>query len=70
MIRQSQRLRRVLRKYALDARLASEKVDMTLPADLGPQGSVHAVSQVMDELAEIFAATLILSAVATVSVRR
>ena len=39
----------------LDARLASEKVDMTLPADGGPQGSVHPVSQVMDELAEIFA---------------
>ncbi|MEJ7934414.1 phenylalanine--tRNA ligase subunit alpha [Sphingobium sp. AN558] len=44
-----------LEQAALDARLASEKVDMTLPADTGPQGSVHPVSQVMDELAEIFA---------------
>ena len=44
-----------LEQAALDARLASEKVDMTLPADGGPQGSVHPVSQVMDELAEIFA---------------
>ena len=44
-----------LEQAALDARLASEKIDMTLPADLGPQGSVHPVSQVMDELAEIFA---------------
>jgi len=44
-----------LESAALDARLASEKIDMTLPADVGPQGSVHPVSQVMDELAEIFA---------------
>src|SRR3546814_18456076 len=28
---------------------------MTLPADAAPRGSVHPVSQVMDELAEIFA---------------
>src|SRR3546814_19322137 len=28
---------------------------MTLPAPIEPQGSVHPVSQVMDELAEIFA---------------
>ena len=39
----------------LKARLASERLDMTLPADAAPQGSVHPVSQVMDELAEIFA---------------
>jgi phenylalanyl-tRNA synthetase alpha chain len=44
-----------LEQAALDARLASERVDMTLPVDPGPQGSVHPVSQVMDELAEIFA---------------
>jgi phenylalanyl-tRNA synthetase alpha chain len=44
-----------LEQAALDARLASETIDMTLPVDLGPQGSVHPVSQVMDELAEIFA---------------
>ncbi|CAN5421523.1 phenylalanine--tRNA ligase subunit alpha [soil metagenome] len=44
-----------LEQAALDARLTSEKIDMTLPVDLGPQGSVHPVSQVMDELVEIFA---------------
>jgi phenylalanyl-tRNA synthetase alpha chain len=44
-----------LESAALNARLATEKLDMTLPAATGPQGSVHPVSQVMDELAEIFA---------------
>lgn len=44
-----------LESAALNARLASERIDMTLPADSGPVGSVHPVSQVMDELAEIFA---------------
>ncbi|HEX2813150.1 MAG TPA: phenylalanine--tRNA ligase subunit alpha [Sphingopyxis sp.] len=40
---------------ALDAKLADETLDMTLPAAAAPKGSVHPVSQVMDELAEIFA---------------
>jgi len=44
-----------LEDAALDARLATERFDMTLPAPDAPQGSVHPVSQVMDELAEIFA---------------
>ena len=44
-----------LETAALDARLAAERTDMTLPADPQPQGSIHPVSQVMDELAEIFA---------------
>jgi phenylalanyl-tRNA synthetase alpha chain len=39
----------------LDARLASERLDLTLPAPETPRGSVHPVSQVMDELTEIFA---------------
>jgi len=39
----------------LDARLAGERLDMSLPVTPAPQGSVHPVSQVMDELAEIFA---------------
>ncbi len=48
------------RKQALDDaelehRLASETLDLTLPAPESPRGSVHPVSQVMDELAEIFA---------------
>jgi len=40
---------------ALEARLATETLDMTLPVGGGRQGSVHPVSQVLDELAEIFA---------------
>ncbi|MXO52045.1 phenylalanine--tRNA ligase subunit alpha [Erythrobacter gaetbuli] len=40
---------------ALEARLATETLDLTLPAPHAPRGSVHPVSQVMDELAEIFA---------------
>ncbi|PXA95445.1 phenylalanine--tRNA ligase subunit alpha [Nostoc sp. 3335mG] len=44
-----------LEKAALDARLAGERIDMTLPVDGVAPGSVHPVSQVMDELAEIFA---------------
>ena len=40
---------------ALEARLASETLDLSLPAPALPRGSVHPVSQVMDELAEIFA---------------
>ncbi len=48
------------RKAALEAaelerKLATETLDMTLPAATGAQGTVHPVSQVMDELAEIFA---------------
>jgi len=48
------------RKAAMEAaelarRLASETLDLTLPAPAAPAGSVHPVSQVMDELAEIFA---------------
>ncbi|MEM9879497.1 MAG: phenylalanine--tRNA ligase subunit alpha, partial [Pseudomonadota bacterium] len=45
----------VLEDAALEAQLANERVDATLPVDLPPQGSIHPVSQVMDELAEIFA---------------
>ena len=40
---------------ALDARLATERLDMSLPAPEIAAGSVHPVAQVMDELAEIFA---------------
>jgi phenylalanyl-tRNA synthetase alpha chain len=39
----------------LDRRLATEKLDLSLPAPESANGSVHPVSQVMDELAEIFA---------------
>jgi phenylalanyl-tRNA synthetase alpha chain len=44
-----------LESAALNARLATERLDMTLPAVEAPRGSVHPVSQVLDELAEIFA---------------
>ena len=40
---------------ALEARLAAEHVDLTLPAPAAPRGTIHPVSQVIDELAEIFA---------------
>ena len=39
----------------LEKRLATERVDLSLPASETPSGTVHPVSQVMDELAEIFA---------------
>ncbi len=40
---------------ALETRLMSERVDVTLPVSTPPQGRIHPVSQVMDEIAEIFA---------------
>jgi phenylalanyl-tRNA synthetase alpha chain len=39
----------------LDRKLATETIDLSLPAQDRPSGTVHPVSQVMDELAEIFA---------------
>src|ERR1700755_1968754 len=49
--------RDVLKSAALDARLASETVDVTLPLREAPaeQGRIHPLSQVMDELTTIFA---------------
>lgn len=46
-----------LEEAALEQRLASETADITLPVRPGPlaEGRIHPVSQVMDELAEIFA---------------
>ena len=43
-----------LEAEALQRKLATETLDMTLPAEPPLQGTVHPVSQVMDELAEIF----------------
>jgi phenylalanyl-tRNA synthetase alpha chain len=42
---------------ALSAQLATERSDVTLPVRLGPmaEGRIHPVSQVFDEIAEIFA---------------
>jgi len=45
----------VLERAALETRLAGETIDMTLPAEAPVAGTIHPVSQVMDELAEIFA---------------
>ena len=39
----------------LDRRLATERLDLSLPAPDSVTGTIHPVSQVMDELAEIFA---------------
>ncbi len=44
-----------LESAELERRLATETLDLSLPAPETPQGTVHPVSQVMDELAEIFA---------------
>jgi len=44
-----------LENAELERKLATERVDLSLPIEPGSQGTVHPVSQVMDELAEIFA---------------
>ena len=44
-----------LEAEALDARLAAEKLDLTLPAPPRRKGSVHPTLQVMDEMIAIFA---------------
>lgn len=44
-----------LENAELDRKLATEKVDLSLPAPEAVGGTIHPVSQVMDELAEIFA---------------
>ena len=49
--------RDILKSAALDARLKSETIDVTLPVRESPaeQGRIHPLSQVMDELTTIFA---------------
>jgi phenylalanyl-tRNA synthetase alpha chain len=44
-----------LEAAALEARLLEETIDVTLPQRARPSGSIHPISQVMDEIAEIFA---------------
>jgi phenylalanyl-tRNA synthetase alpha chain len=44
-----------LEEAELTRKLATERIDLSLPAPDEPAGTVHPVSQVMDELAEIFA---------------
>ena len=45
-----------LEEAALEARLASEKVDVTLPVSTGANGRIHPVSQVTEEIIAIFSA--------------
>ncbi len=49
--------RAVLKAASLETRLATETLDVTLPARTSPldMGRIHPISQVMDELAAIFA---------------
>jgi len=46
----------MLEEAALDARLATEKIDVTLPVYPHPKGKIHPVSQVMEEMGAIFSA--------------
>lgn len=48
--------REVLKAAALDARLANEAVDVTLPTRMDPlsEGKIHPVTQVIDEITAIF----------------
>jgi phenylalanyl-tRNA synthetase alpha chain len=49
--------RDTLAEAALEARLAAERIDVTLPVQEGPEtrGRIHPISQVIDELTAIFA---------------
>ncbi len=47
--------RAVLETAALDARLGAERIDVTAPARAEAVGTVHPISQVLDEITEIFA---------------
>ena len=46
--------RQGLEAGALDQRLANERIDVTLPARPSPQGSIHPISQTIDEIVAIF----------------
>ena len=48
--------RRTLEQAELDARLASERIDVTLPPVARPAGLIHPISRTMDEMAAIFGA--------------
>ncbi len=45
-----------LEDAALEARLASEQIDVTLPVRPSPKGKIHPVSQVFEEITAIFSA--------------
>lgn len=40
----------------LDAALSAQRLDMTLPVDLGPRGALHPVTNLIDELIDVFVA--------------
>ena len=46
--------RAVLEEAALDARLAGEAIDVTLPGRDGQRGGIHPVSRTLERIAEIF----------------
>jgi phenylalanyl-tRNA synthetase alpha chain len=48
--------RAALEEAALEARLAGERMDVTLPPRLAPAGLVHPISRTMEEMAAIFGA--------------
>ena len=48
--------RAVLDSAALDARLAAERIDVTLPPPPRPRGLVHPISRTIEEMAAIFGA--------------
>lgn len=45
----------VLEQAALDQRLASERVDVTLPGRSGQRGGLHPITRTLDRIVEIFA---------------
>jgi phenylalanyl-tRNA synthetase alpha chain len=47
--------REVLESAAIDARLAAEKIDITLPVRPETEGRIHPISQTIDEVTAIFA---------------
>lgn len=47
--------RAALERAALDARLASERVDVTLPGRCGDRGGLHPVTRALERIADIFA---------------
>ena len=49
-----QNRKNLLEEQALNAKLQSERIDITLSAVPENKGSIHPISQVMDEVTEIF----------------
>ena len=47
--------RAILNAAALDAKLANEKIDITLPARAESKGAIHPISQTIEEISTIFA---------------